>query len=255
VPAPPRVLLVRLEVAHPNRREREDGRLHRAGRDERDLLRPRKEPVRDLEAGVPLADDQHALARIPLRRAGVDVVRGVVEAGERRAPRLGDAEREDGGAAPVVAVRGREHEPLALAPRRLPLAAVADPHRASLRERLERGLHLRARREVHRPVHEPRHQRLVLRFVPDEAVVVVPLVLACPVCERRLRPRPADQPLVDGEATEHATGRVVAREGRDALDPGACERIRSLEPAGPAADHDDVVLAGREGAFVYSGHT
>jgi hypothetical protein len=95
----------------------------------------------------------------------------------------------------------------------------------------------------------------VLRLVADEAVVVVPLVLARPVRERRLRPRPADQPLVDRKAAEHAARRVVAREDRDTLDPGARERVRRLEPARPTADHDDVVLAGREGPLVYSGHT
>jgi len=96
---------------------------------------------------------------------------------------------------------------------------------------------------------------LVRRLVADEAVVVVPLVLARPVRERRLWPRPADQPLVDGEAAEHAARRVVARENGDALDPGARERVRCLEPARPAADDDDVVLAGWEGSLVYSGHT
>src|SRR5437764_912607 len=96
---------------------------------------------------------------------------------------------------------------------------------------------------------------LVRRLVADEAVVVVPLVLARPVRKRRLRPRPADQPLVDGKAAEHAARRVGAREDGDARDPGAGERVRRLEPARPAADDDDVVVAGREGALVYPGHT
>src|SRR5439155_7757941 len=71
----------------------------------------------------------------------------------------------------------------------------------------------------------------------------------------RLRPRPADQPLVDGKAAKHAAWRFVSGEDGDARDPGPRERVGALEPAGPAADHDDVVVAGRERPLVYPGHT
>jgi hypothetical protein len=69
------------------------------------------------------------------------------------------------------------------------------------------------------------------------------------VRERRLGPRPADQPLIDGEAAEHAARRLVARKDRHVLDPRTRERVRALEPARPAADDDDVVVAGREGTL------
>jgi hypothetical protein len=90
----------------------------------------------------------------------------------------------------------------------------------------------------------------MVRLVPDEAVVVVPLVLAGAVRERRVGLRPADQALVDGEPAEHSSGSGVARDDRAAPDPDPCQRIGDLQPAGPAADHDDVVLAGREGTLV-----
>ena len=98
------VLLVGLEVAHPERRAREHAEAHRPRRDERDLARPRQQAVRELEAGVALADDHEALAPVRGRLLRLDVVRRVLGAGDPALPRLGHAEREDGRRAAILAV-------------------------------------------------------------------------------------------------------------------------------------------------------
>ena len=61
------VLVERLQVAKTQRREREHRRVHRSRRREHDLPRPRQEALGDLEARVPLPDDEHALARVAVR--------------------------------------------------------------------------------------------------------------------------------------------------------------------------------------------
>ena len=87
--------------------------------------------------------------------------------------------------------------------------------------------------------------------VAEQAVVVVPLVLARAAGDRRVGLRPADQPLVHGKAAEHATRAVVARDDGAAVDPRPGEGVRHLEATGAAADDDDVVGAWREGPLVY----
>src|SRR5262249_5254845 len=94
-------------------------------------------------------------------------------------------------------------------------------------------------------------ERLVLRLVADEAVVVVPLVLARPRLERRVGLRPADQPLINRPAAEHAAGRRVARENGAACDAGAGEAVRGLQAAPPRPHHHDVVLARRKRSLLY----
>ena len=90
----------------------------------------------------------------------------------------------------------------------------------------------------------------MLTLVADEAVVVVPLVLARASLERRVRLRPADQALIDREAPEHAARRRVARDHRAPGNPCAGEAVRGLQSAGPASHHHDVVLARRERTLV-----
>src|SRR5262245_5248245 len=90
--------------------------------------------------------------------------------------------------------------------------------------------------------------------IADEAVVVVPLVLARPAGDGSIGLRPADQALVDGEAAEHPSWSVVARDDRAAAYPRTSKGVRDLQAAGPAADHDDVVVAVRKGTHIYPDH-
>jgi hypothetical protein len=177
-------------------------------------------------------------------------VRRRFEPGNRRDPRLGHADREHADAAAVFAVRSAEHEARIVAAHRQPLAVVANTNAPAHGELDERGLHLVAGRNVEGAVHELRGERLMLALVADEAVVVVPLVLARASLERRVRLRPADQALVDREAPEHTARRRVAREHRAPGDPRAGEAVRRLQSARPASHQDDVVLAGRERTLV-----
>src|SRR4051794_23436583 len=240
------VLLVGAQVAQPERRERERPDLDRPWRAEDDRARPGQEALRELEARVPLADDEDVAAGVALRRERVDVVRRVLEPGDLRPPRLRHPEREDGRAAAVLAVRRLQHEARAVVARRLPGAAVADAQRRTLREGREARLHLRPRRQVVGAVHQRRHERLQLRLVGQEAVVVVPLVLAGGPLGRRVGLRPGDQALVDREPPEHPARLLVA--GNDGvLYAEAAQEVRGLKPAGAAADDDDVVVAGRRG--------
>src|ERR671923_52042 len=110
----------------------------------------------------------------------------------------------------------------------------------------ERRLHLGPGRNVERTIHELRCERLMLTLLADEAVVVVPLVLARAPLERRVRLRPADQALVEREAPEHAARRRVARDRRAPRNAAAGETVRGLQSAGPTPDHHDVVVARRE---------
>src|SRR5204863_5821769 len=131
---------------------------------------------RELEPRVPLADDEDAFALITLGCVRRDVVRRRFEPGDRSDPRLGHADGEHADPAAVLAVRRLEHEARIVAPRRQPLAAVANADAAALGELGERRLHLETGRDVEGAVHELRCERLMLTLVAEEAVVVVPLV-------------------------------------------------------------------------------
>jgi hypothetical protein len=142
---PPPEVLVGLEVPHAHGGERDHGRLHRAGRTEDDLSRPRQQAVGDLEAGVALSDDEDAATPVVLWRAAFDVVRHLLDPEDRRLPGLGHADGEDGRPAPVLAVRGREHERSVVgAARPFPAAAVADADGHALGEGGQARLHLGA---------------------------------------------------------------------------------------------------------------
>ena len=86
-------VLERLHVARPDadQRPRLDRGLRGRRRRQRDPARPLEQARRELEAGVLLADDEQALARIRLGVAGVGVVDGELDARRARAVRLGDA--------------------------------------------------------------------------------------------------------------------------------------------------------------------
>ena len=118
----------------------------------------------------------------------------------------------------------------------------------------ERSLHLGTGREVELAVHEERRERLMALDVSEEAVVVVPLVLAGSSRDRSIGLRPADQALVHGEATEHAAGLLVSRDDCAAADAGTGQAVCDLEATGATADDDDVVGAGRERTLVYPAH-
>ena len=237
-PAQGRVL-VRLEVADAHAGLRDHRRLHGARRAEDDLPRPGQEPVGDLEGRVPLADDEDAPAAVVLRLATVDVVRDLLDPRDGRAPGRRHPEREDGRAAAVLAVARREHEaPVLVASRRLPRASVANLYGRPLGERGQALLHLRAGGNHERPVHERRDERLELGLIGDEAVVVVPLVLAGAGLRGRVRLRPGEEALEDGVAPEHPAGRLVPRDDGvldaravrgsswPAARPGRCRRRR-----------------------------
>ena len=241
-----RVILERLEVADADGRLREHARLHGPGRAEHDLPRPGQETVGDLERGVALPDHEDASAAVLLGRARVDVVGHVLDAGDGREPGRRHPEGEDGRSARVLAVGGHEHEAaVVVPPRGLPRAAVANRDGDLLGEGGEAGLHLGPRRDDVRAVHERGHERLVLGLVRDEAVVVVPLVLAGARLCRRVRLRPREQALEDRELPEHASRRVVPRDRR-AVDAQSREAVARLQAAGPASDHDDGVVARRK---------
>ena len=244
------VLGIRREVPDAERREGEHRGVHRARRAEHDAARPGQETLCELEPRVPLADDEDALALIALGCVRRDVVRRRFEPGNRSDPRLGHADRKDADPAAVLAVRRLEHEARIVAPRRQPLAAVANANVPARRELDERRLHLGAGRNVERAIHELRCERLMLTLVADEAVVVVPLVLARAALERRVRLRPADEALIDREAPKHAARRRVARDHRAPGNPRAGEAVRGLQSAGPASHQHDVVVARRERTLV-----
>ncbi len=79
-----RVLVVGVQVADAQGREGKSVHLHRPRGAEDDAARPRKQALSDLEARVPLADDEDLAVGVRLRARRVDVVRGVLEPRNRR---------------------------------------------------------------------------------------------------------------------------------------------------------------------------
>ena len=86
--ATPGVVLVGLEVADPNRGQSQHVRGDGPRRDEEDLLRPRHHPVGDLKARVPFADHDDTLAFVVARLPGLDVMRDVLDTGNRHLQRV-----------------------------------------------------------------------------------------------------------------------------------------------------------------------
>src|SRR5919106_5157738 len=245
-------VLVGLQVAHADGGERDHGGLNRTRRAEDYLARPGEKPVRGLEAGVPLADDEDALSLVLLPRPRLGVMRNVLDPRDRRLPGSRDADRKDGGAAAVLA--GGRHErqaPVVLPSGRLPAAAVTHTRARPLGEGRETALHLLARGHHERPVHQLWDERAMLVLLGEEAVVVVPLVLARAAVGGRVRLRPREQALVDRRPAEHPSRLVVRRE-QGVLDPEAGEAVARLEAAGSAPDDDDRIVAGREGLVRHS---
>ena len=243
------MVLVGLEVADANRGESENVRGDGPRRDEEDLLRPRDHPVRDLEARVPLADHDDPLAFVLVRLPCLDVVRDVLDARNRHLQRVGDADGEHRDLAPVLAVRRGQDEAVLLAAGRLPAAAVPDGHSGPVRERRQPLLHLRAGRNHPRAVHELGDECLLAALLAQQAVVVVPLVGASTALDGRVGLCPGEEPLVDRPLAEHPARGVVLRDDR-VLDAEPLQAVARLQPAGAAPDHDDGILAGREGPRV-----
>ena len=95
----------------------------------------------------------------------------------------------------------------------------------------EACFHLRPREgTMYDRVHDRGHERLVLRLVGDEAVVVEPLVLARPRLHGRVRLRPREEPLEDRAAAEHPAGRVVPRDD-GVVDAEPREAVARLQAA------------------------
>src|SRR5437867_3435875 len=100
------VVLIGLHVprTHSDERPRVDRKLRRRRRREDDLLRPLEKAGRELEAGVLLANDEHASAGVRLGGTRLGVVRDGLDTRDLRTPRLGDAHREDRDLAAIHAV-------------------------------------------------------------------------------------------------------------------------------------------------------
>ena len=111
-------------------------------------------------------------------RLRLGVVRDPARSRRSGLPRLGDAEGEDGGAARVLAVGRDEGEPPVVLRLSTPTGTRSAQARRPLGERREPCSISGSRRHHVHAVHEARDERLILGLVCDEAVVVVPLVLA-----------------------------------------------------------------------------
>ena len=242
------VLVVRGQVPRSQRRASEPSQVGRTRRHERQLAHalPR-DRLADLECRVPLADDDDPAVPVAAGRArDVDVVVVELEAGNRRHPRLRHPDREDGRAAAILAVARDEHDRAVLEPRRLPAAAVADGHRSALGEGAHRGDHLVAGRAAVTLRDLARDERRELGLVGEEAVLVVELVPTRSPIRVRRRVRPADQPLEEREALEHAARAVVGGDRR-VLDAESPEAVARLQAARTTPDDDHRVLPRREG--------
>src|SRR5439155_15699122 len=112
-------------------------KLRRRRRREDDLLRPLEKAGRELEAGVLLANDEHASAGVRLGGTRLGVVRDGLDTRDLRTPRLGDAHREDRDLAAILAVARLEDPPIAVAARPRPAAPVPHGHAGAVRERRE----------------------------------------------------------------------------------------------------------------------
>ena len=131
------VVLDRLDVAGPDPDERSgvDRQLGRRRRGDDDPARPVEQAGGQLEPGVLLADDVHALVRIRVGRPRVGVVRGVLDPRRPRPVGLGDTDRDHERPGPVLPVGRLDDERRRrafLATRARPAAAVPDrdPRRA-----------------------------------------------------------------------------------------------------------------------------
>src|SRR5207302_11005591 len=93
----------------------------------------------------------------------------------------------------------------------------------------------------------------MLLFFRQEAVPVVALVLTRVAVETGEWLGPAQHPLEDGPAPEHAAGSLVLRK-HSVLDAETAEAVGELQPAGPAADDDERIAARRNGLLLLLSH-
>ena len=232
-------------------------RLHRQlrvrRRHEGQRAGPRQEPVGQLEPGVLLAQDDHPATGIRLGRADLGVVVGEVHAVAGRRVRLGHADGDDHRIGLVDAVARLDDEAAPVSrPGRLPAAVVADRQVRLARERGQVGLHLRARRELGRAVHERRLERPGVGLVRDEAVPVEALVGARSTGWQRVRLGPRQQALEERPAPEHPARRRIRREDGEPK-PLASQPVGHLERSGTRADDHDLVGPGRRRALAVRG--
>ena len=235
--------------AHPDERARVDAQGGRRWRGQHDLARPRQQRARQLETRVLLAEDEHPLPGVRLDGLDLAVVIGKLDPRRVGNVRLGDTDGQDERPAAVLAVarfddKGRAPGVL-LDARPGPRAAVADRDRGTLGERRQVRLHLRARQEVGRPVHEHRLQGAGRGLLGQQAVPVVALVRARAALDGGVRLRPRQEPLEMRPTPKHPAGRRILRDDR-VVDALRAQGVRQLQPAGAAADDDDRVFAGRE---------
>jgi len=113
---------------------------------------------RELEAGVLLADDEHAASGIGLGRTRLGVVQRFVDARDLGAPRLGHADGEDRHLAAILTVARLEDPAITLATRPGPATAVAHRDARAIGEGGEVPLHFLARWVIRTAVHHRAHQ-------------------------------------------------------------------------------------------------
>ena len=207
-------ILPGLEVAcaHPPEGVQVHRELSRPWGGQDDGACPVQQTAGKLEAGVLLADDEEALARIAGRIARVDVVGCELDAWRLGQERLGDTDREDDDAAPVRAGGGVQDVVVAIASGTLPGRLVADAQSGAHGEAGDACLHLRARRELRGAVHERRHDRAMLGFEGHQAVPVIPLVGLRIVAQPDMRLGPRKEALEEGKVPEHAPRPRVRRD-------------------------------------------
>ena len=224
-----------------------DRKLGRAGRREDDLPGPRQQAGGDLESRVLLADDEDAAVGIGLDRTQLAVVRDLGNSRNRGAKRLRHADREDQDRSAVFAVRRAKYEVAgAVLAGRLPSASVPDPQAGPSCEQGQPAFHLGAGRKVRAAIHDLGHDPAMHFLFCQEAVPVVALVLTRVAVETGEWLGPAQHPLEDRPAPEHAAGCLVLRKHR-VLDAETAEAVGELQPARPTADDDERIAARRKG--------
>ena len=180
-------------------------------------------------------------------------MRRLVDPRDRRRPGLGHPDREDAGAAAVLAVGGDEDKAVVLDARGFPFAPVPDPDAAACANSASAdSISARAGRSSWRSMKSGVNARW-----PSSS----PTRLLWSYHSYSRVPRATGASGFVQLMRRWYTGKrrnippgPSSREIRRSADPRAGERVRDLEPARPAADDDHVVVAGREGALVYPDH-
>ena len=175
------------------------------------------------------------------------VVGHVGESGYRWAEWLRHADGENHDRRTIFAVGGAQHQVTAgVLACGLPAAAIPHANSGALGEQHKPPLHLRARWEVGRAVHDPGHDASAGLLFGEQAVPVVALVLARAAVEPRVWLGPAEHALENRPAPKHAARGVILRK-HGVIDAEPREAVGQLQTAGPAADDDEWVATWRKG--------